>query len=44
LDAVHDRELLGDRSGVTPEKLAAVANRILHPYTLEVKDVGWWTV
>ena len=29
---------------VTPEKLAAVANRILHPYTLEVKDVGWWSV
>jgi phenol 2-monooxygenase len=21
-----------------------VANRILHPYTLEVKDVGWWSV
>ena len=29
---------------VTPEKLAAVANRILHPYTIEVKDVGWWSV
>jgi phenol 2-monooxygenase len=43
LDAVHDREMLENRS-VTPEKLAAVANRILHPYTLEVKDVGWWSV
>ena len=21
-----------------------VANRILHPYTLDVKDVGWWSV
>ena len=44
LDAVHDRELLADRASLTPEKLAAVANRVLHPYTLEVKDVGWWSV
>ncbi len=43
LDQVHDQEMLRSRS-VTPEKLAAVANRILHPYTLEVKDVGWWSV
>ena len=43
LDQVHDQEMLRDRS-VTPEKLAAVANRILHPYTVQVKDVGWWSV
>ena len=43
LDQVHDQEMLRTRS-VTPEKLAAVANRILHPYTLDVKDVGWWSV
>jgi phenol 2-monooxygenase len=43
LDPVHDREMLQSRS-VTPEKLAAVANRVLHPYTLDVKDVGWWSV
>ena len=43
LDNVRDKEMLDNRS-VTPEKLAAVANRILHPYTLEVKDVGWWAV
>jgi len=43
LDAVNDREMLENRS-VTPEKLAAVANRILHPYTLGVHDVGWWSV
>jgi phenol 2-monooxygenase len=43
LDQVRDKEMLEDRS-VTPEKLVTVANRILHPYTLEVKDVGWWTV
>ena len=39
LDQVHDQEMLRNRS-VSPEKLAEVANRILHPYTVEVKDVG----
>ena len=43
LDKVSDKEMLDNRS-VTPEKLAKVANRILHPYTIEVKDVGWWAV
>ena len=43
LDQVTDRSMLEDRS-VTPERLAAVASRILHPYTLDVKDVGWWSV
>ncbi|MBV9804478.1 MAG: FAD-binding monooxygenase [Solirubrobacterales bacterium] len=40
LDEVSDREILEDRA-VTPEKLAKVANRILHPYSIEVRDVGW---
>ncbi|HTT31269.1 MAG TPA: FAD-binding monooxygenase [Solirubrobacteraceae bacterium] len=43
LDEVNDREMLETRS-VTPEKLVEVANRILSPYTVEVKDVGWWSV
>jgi len=43
LDHVSDRGMLDDAS-ITPEKLATVANRILHPYTLEVQDVGWWSV
>jgi phenol 2-monooxygenase len=43
LDNDRDVEMLRDRS-VTPEKLAAVANRILHPYSIEVRDVGWWAV
>jgi phenol 2-monooxygenase (NADPH) len=43
LDAVTDEETLDNRS-VTPEKLATVANTILHPYMIEVKDVGWWSV
>jgi phenol 2-monooxygenase (NADPH) len=43
LEAVGDGEGL-DRRSVTPEKLEEVANRILHPYSVEVKDVGWWSV
>lgn len=43
LDNVRDKEMLENRS-VTPEKLVAVANRILAPYTVQVKDVGWWAV
>jgi phenol 2-monooxygenase len=43
LDAVRGGEKLDKRS-VTPERLAKVANRILHPYQVELKDVGWWSV
>ena len=43
LDAVGDEELL-EKEKVTPRELASVANRILRPYEVEVKDVGWWSV
>ncbi|MGH3744421.1 MAG: FAD-dependent monooxygenase, partial [Mycobacteriales bacterium] len=43
LDNERDAEMLREHT-VTPEKLTAVANRILHPYTLDVKHVGWWAV
>jgi phenol 2-monooxygenase len=43
LDNIRDGDMLKNRS-VTPAKLAEVANRILAPYTVEVKDVGWWAV
>jgi phenol 2-monooxygenase (NADPH) len=43
LDEVTDREMLDSRR-VTPEKMTEVANRILHPYTIEVRDVGWSSV
>ena len=43
LDNLRDKEMLENRS-VTPEKLATVANRIMAPYSIEVKDVGWWAV
>lgn len=42
LNEVSDRVL--DNRSITPEKLAEVANRIMYPYTIEVKDVGWWSV
>ncbi len=43
LDEVSGDEMLDSRS-VTPERLASVANRILHPYGIVVKHVGWWSV
>ncbi|MGH2874072.1 MAG: FAD-dependent monooxygenase [Solirubrobacteraceae bacterium] len=38
-----EQELL-DSGGITPERLIEATNRILHPYTLEVRDIGWWSV
>jgi len=29
---------------ITPDVLVAAARRILHPYTLAVKDIAWWSV
>ncbi len=29
---------------ITPDHLIAAARRILHPYTLEVKEIAWWSV
>jgi phenol 2-monooxygenase (NADPH) len=43
LDETRDKDLVEKRD-VTPEKLADVANRIMHPYKVEVRDVGWWSV
>jgi phenol 2-monooxygenase (NADPH) len=43
LDDVDDNDMRDSRN-VTPERLEEVANRILHPYTVDVKDVGWWSV
>ncbi len=43
LDSERDREMLANLT-VTPEKLADIANRIIHPYKLDVRDVGWWSV
>jgi phenol 2-monooxygenase len=43
LDEVSGKDVSDNRS-VTPETLIRAANRILHPYTIEVKDIGWWSV
>lgn len=33
-----------DREAITADQLVAAARRILHPYTLEVREVAWWSV
>jgi 2-polyprenyl-6-methoxyphenol hydroxylase-like FAD-dependent oxidoreductase len=29
---------------ITPERLVAAARRILHPYSLDVNEIAWWSV
>jgi phenol 2-monooxygenase len=29
---------------ITTDQLIATANKIIHPYTLDVKDIAWWSV
>ena len=43
LDEVTDRQM-PDTRRVTPEQLTEVANRIFHPYKIDVKDIGWWSM
>ncbi|MDA8033542.1 MAG: FAD-dependent monooxygenase [Actinomycetota bacterium] len=43
LDPATDRQAVQDRS-VTTDQLLAVANRIFHPYTIEARQIGWWSV
>jgi phenol 2-monooxygenase len=43
LDKLADNERVADRT-ITAAQLVAVARRILHPYTLEVKEIAWWSV
>ena len=42
LDALKEEERASDR-GVTPEMLIEKAQAILSPYTLDVKEVAWWS-
>ncbi len=42
LDALHGDERAADRN-VTEEMLIAKARDILAPYTLDVKEVAWWS-
>ncbi len=43
MEKLGDEERVADR-GITVDRLIATAQRILHPYTLEVKEVPWWSV
>lgn len=43
MDKLGEDERAAQR-GITLEQLVAAAQRILHPYRLEVKDVPWWSV
>ena len=43
LEKLHENERVSSLN-VTTDHLIAAAQRILHPYTLEVKEVAWWSV
>jgi 3-hydroxybenzoate 4-monooxygenase len=43
MDKLGEEERVADRE-ITVEHLIATARRILHPYTLDVKEVPWWSV
>jgi phenol 2-monooxygenase/3-hydroxybenzoate 4-monooxygenase len=43
IDKLGEEERVAHRN-ITIEQLIAAAQRILHPYTLEVKEVPWWSV
>jgi phenol 2-monooxygenase (NADPH) len=43
LDRLDEDERIDNRN-VTVDRLIAAAQRILHPFTLDVKEVAWWSV
>ena len=43
MDKLGEEERVASRN-ITVDQLIAAAQRILHPYTLEVKEVPWWSV
>ena len=43
LDKLSENERVSSLK-VTPDILIAAAKRILHPYSLEVKEIVWWSV
>lgn len=43
MDKLGEEERVANR-GLTVDHLVATAQRILQPYTLEVKEVPWWSV
>ncbi|WP_338618144.1 FAD-binding monooxygenase [Pigmentiphaga sp. CHJ604] len=43
LDKLNENERVASRQ-ITSDRLIAAAQRILRPYTLDVKEVAWWSV
>ncbi|MEZ2128155.1 MULTISPECIES: FAD-binding monooxygenase [unclassified Sinorhizobium] len=43
LDKLKDDERIARRN-ITADHLIAAAQRILHPYSFEVKEIAWWSV
>lgn len=43
LDKLNKNERVSSRN-ITSDHLVAAAQRILHPYPLEVKEIAWWSV
>ncbi len=43
LDKLKNSERVLDKN-ITAERLVAAAQRILQPYTLDVKEIAWWSV
>src|SRR5690606_22260327 len=43
MDQLSPGERVADRA-ITSEKVIERARRILHPYTLDVKEIVWWSV
>ncbi|MGO2512375.1 FAD-binding monooxygenase [Marinomonas polaris] len=43
LDKLKNNERLSKQS-ITTDYLIAAANRIMHPYSIEVKEIAWWSV
>ena len=43
MDKLEENERVAGRN-ITKEQLIAAAQRIFHPYKLQVKEVRWWSV
>ena len=43
LGELEPGERASDRE-ITPDDIIAAAQNVLHPYTLDVKEVSWWSV
>ncbi len=43
LGELEPGERVGDRD-ISSDDIVAAAQRVLHPYTLDVKEVAWWSV